>query len=462
MRHLGESKRWRRAALGMVLAIPMVAAACTGGGGTNAVRSGPAARRTIPQPAVPGGVTVAPDSARVDLALPTFSHPTAITNPLFPVAKQRSVLMLGHVDGKPFRTEVTLLPETLIIEWQGMSVRTAVSQYNAFLDGRIDEIAYDYYAQADDGSVWYFGEDVFDFRDGAIVVTEGTWRAGRDGEAAMIMPGHPKVGDVYRSENAPGFVFEEVTVQSVGTTVPGPLGPVSGAMVGRELHSDGTTEDKEFAPGYGEFSTSDGKDLEALAMAVPTDALPGGMPADVSSMTDGALAVLDAADAGAWSKATANAQTVSAAWQRYRSSGDVPTSLRAVQDANVHELTAAVRARRPGAAQTAAIQAARSGFDLQLRFRPAPEVDLARMDLWAAQLVVDVNAHDLGGVGSDQFALDYVRDRVRGVLGTSDLQRVNDALGTIQIALVDEEYVAAAKAARELRATLATATPKAS
>ncbi len=52
------------------------------------------------------------------------------------------------------------------------------------------------YAQADDGSVWYFGEDVFDFRDGAIVVTEGTWLAGRDGPAAMIMPADPQVGDV--------------------------------------------------------------------------------------------------------------------------------------------------------------------------------------------------------------------------------------------------------------------------
>jgi hypothetical protein len=89
--------------------------------------------------------------------------------------------MLGHVEGKPFRTEVTLLPETRIIEWEGQRVETLVSQYNAFLDGRIEEVAYDYYAQADDGSVWYFGEDVFDFMAGAIVVTEGTWLAGRDG-----------------------------------------------------------------------------------------------------------------------------------------------------------------------------------------------------------------------------------------------------------------------------------------
>jgi hypothetical protein len=42
----------------------------------------------------------------------------------------------------------------------------------------------------------------------------------------MIMPAHPKVGDVYRSENIPGLVFEQATVRSVTATVDGPRGPV--------------------------------------------------------------------------------------------------------------------------------------------------------------------------------------------------------------------------------------------
>lgn len=145
------------------------------------------------------------------------------------------------------------LPETRIVEWEGQRIEVTVSQYNAFLGGKIEEVAYDLYAQADDGSVWYFGEEVSDFRDGAIVVTEGTWLAGRDGPAAMIMPGDPQVGDVYRTENAPGFVFEEVTVTSVNETLDGPLGPIEGGMLASELPSDGKTEDKIFAPGYGEF-----------------------------------------------------------------------------------------------------------------------------------------------------------------------------------------------------------------
>jgi hypothetical protein len=75
---------------------------------------------------------VAPESARVDLASPTFSNPTKVSNPLFPISKQASVLLLGRVDGKPFRTEVTLLPETRIIKTE---VKTFGRGYGEFLTG---------------------------------------------------------------------------------------------------------------------------------------------------------------------------------------------------------------------------------------------------------------------------------------------------------------------------------------
>ena len=125
--------------------------------------AGQNAGKAIPQPVVEG-LKLAPDSARVDLNLPKFSNPTKITNPLFPITKQESVLLAGKVNGKAFRTEVTLLPYTRIIQWEGVEIEAAVSQYVAFLDGRIEEVAIDLYAQADDGSVWYLGEDVSDFK----------------------------------------------------------------------------------------------------------------------------------------------------------------------------------------------------------------------------------------------------------------------------------------------------------
>ena len=457
----GRSVRLRRLVLGVTVAF--VAAACTSdsnaasssgsSGSTSGMPTGTGGT-TIRQPIVPASIPVAPESERVDLEMPTFSDPTNITNPLFPVSSQDSVLMLGHVDGKPFRTEVTLLPETQIIEWEGRRVETLVSQYNAFLDGRIQEVAYDYYAQADDGSVWYFGEDVFDFIDGAIVVTEGTWRAGRDGPAAMIMPGDPQVGDVYRTENAPGFVFEEVTVRSVDQTLKGPIGPIEGGLLADELHSDGKIEQKVFAPGYGEYYTAGGGDVEALALAVPTDALEGEVPAELTTLSDGALEIFDAAGSEDWAAASATIRGMEAAWQAYRG-GDVPRLIEPRMAQALSALAGAVGARKATEARDAAIRAARSSLDLQLPYRPQPEIDLARMDLWAAQLLVDEAAGDAAGVGADQFALDYDRDRIRDAVDARDLTRIDTEIGAIQIAVADEDLPAAAAAAGRLRTTLA-------
>ena len=215
------------------------------------------------------------DAGRVDLVAPPFTNSTSVTNPLFPISTLRSAILNGQADGRPLKIETTLLPDTRIVEWSpGQCVRTLVSQFVAFEGGRIQEVALDFYAQADDGSVWYFGEDVFNYRRGVVADTAGSWLAGKEGPAAMIMPARPQVGNVNRPENIPGLVFEEVTVKSTGVTVDGPRGPVQGAIVAGELHDDGTREDKYFAPGYGEFRSAGGGDLEAMALAVPTDAPP--------------------------------------------------------------------------------------------------------------------------------------------------------------------------------------------
>jgi hypothetical protein len=60
----------------------------------------------------------------VDLIMPSFSNPTKVTSPLFEL---RSAVLLGQVDGKPFRSETTLLHDTERIAWNGQVVETLVS-----------------------------------------------------------------------------------------------------------------------------------------------------------------------------------------------------------------------------------------------------------------------------------------------------------------------------------------------
>jgi len=411
------------------------------------------ARETIPQPAVKD-LRTAPASERVDLALPRFSDPTNVTNPLFPVSKQESVLLLGRVDGKPFRTEVTLLPETRIIAWNGQQVETLVSQYVAYLDGLIHEVAYDFYAQDDNGAVWYFGEDVFNFKDGVIADTHGTWIAGKDGPAAMIMPADPQVGDVYRPENIPGFVFEEVTVKAVDQTLEGPLGPVEGGLVIEELHMDGSTEGKTFAPGYGEFFTGGGGDVEALALAVPSDVLSEPTPAELVTLEDGAADVFDAAQSKHWNAARAAIKRMTAAWETV-SAGEVPNRLEPQMSSALEALADGVKGRKPTEVRQGAIDVARWSLDLQLRHRPVAEIDLARFDLWAAQMLVDAAAGDAAAVNGDFFSIDYVRDRIQDTLDEADRTRLNTELEELNGAVADEDLAAVADAARQLRETLA-------
>jgi hypothetical protein len=417
----------------------------------------PSVSRTLAQPpcGTYDGRGCAPPGKRVDLARPSFSNPTRITNPLFPIGRLRSVVLLGHVEGMPFRTETTLLPGSRTVVWDGRPVRVLVYQYVAYLNRRIEEVALDRYAHADDGSVWYFGEDVFDYRNGTIANTEGTWLAGREGPPAMIMPAKPRLGDVFRTENVPGVVFEEVTVKAVGRTVAGPVGPVAGAMMGRELHSDGTGEDKLFAPGYGEFRTAGGGDLEALALAVPANALPGPLPPELRSMTTGAIGILESTRTRDWPAAASTDRRVDAAWHVLRAGRPQPRMVAARMEEALARLASAVQAHRPGRAAQAAIDVTQSALDLELRYRPAAQVDADRFVLHTQQLRVDAAAHDLAGVTGEVAVLEWIRDR----LSVATQGAVDAGLRALRVAADAKNLPAAADQAARLAAHVRALSP---
>ncbi len=458
-------RRPRTIVAGVGLICALAAGACrgsdaSGGGAAGAGREIPQPTRADLEAAGFAELPLAPESDRVDIAEPTFSHPTSVTNPLFPISDLHSVAFSGEVEGKPFHTETTLLPQTRIIEWrEGEQVETLVSQYFAYLDGRIEEVALDYYAQADDGSVWYFGEDLFDFdEEGFAESTEGAWLAGLDGPPAMIMPGDPQVGDVHRAENTPPVAFEEVEVTSIDETFDGPTGPVPGGLVGRELHLDGTFSDKNFAPGYGEFYSDHEGDVEALALAVPTDALDGPTPADLEAVSAGADEAYAAIRSGDWAAALAAVDPLSRSWATYRE-GEVPPWLDTEMTRAQEQLAATVAARDATAAGTAAIDVAQSALDLRLRYERPADMDRARFELWARQIEVDAAAGDRGGVRGDVTTLEFVRDRFAHTLDRPDVIRIDNHLMELRNTVNDDDLPGAGDEARALRDTLADIEP---
>ncbi|HEX6678483.1 MAG TPA: hypothetical protein VF486_26125 [Actinomycetes bacterium] len=454
----GGRRRPATTLLGIGLALALATAACTGSGGSSgAKRAAPATLPPGPSCIKPdsgkGCLPVAPPSKRVDLVRPTFSKPTSITNPLHPAGKLDQVLYGGQVDGEPFRTEFTRLPDSGTIDWNGQSIRTVTWQYLAYQDGRIQELALDQFAQADDGAVWYLGEDVSDYKDGVAYTHEGTWHAGKDGPGAMIMPAHPRVGDVYRTENAPGIVFEEITVKATDRTVPGPSGPISGAMTVQELHTDGKTEDKIFAPGFGEFSTGDAKgDLEAASLAMPTDASPGPVPAQLSSLSDAVREAFDRVGRKDWAGAATATAALTKAWDAAR--GSAPDRLAKQMGRDVDTLAATVKGRKAGQARGAALRVAQNDLDLQLRYQGVAKTDLARLALWTRQLQVDAAADDPGSVVGDATTLGLIHDRVRHALDQSAATDLESQLRKLQVAADNNDVTTAAKAAPALLHTI--------
>jgi hypothetical protein len=356
---------------------------------------------------------LAPASKRVDLVAPTFSsRSTRITNPLFPVSELRSAILLGKLDGAPWRAETTLLPGTETIAWNGMRVKTLRSQFVAYLRGRIFEVAVDRYAQADDGSVWYFGEDAYTYERGRISDREGTWLAGVDGPPAMIMPAHPRVGDVYRTENIPGTVFEQVTIEAVGEAVRGPTGPVQGAITGRELHMDeARLERKTFAPGYGEFFSGGGRTFEATALVVPADAVKAPIPHPLAALARDASRVFLAARARAWPVASAGVARVGRDAGRLRGQA-VPERLAHQLGDAVAALRRAVEKRAWRTSALAALDVAAAGLDVQLRYRPAAAIERGRLSLWTLRRAVDAAAADPPAVRGDAATLRWIRQRL--------------------------------------------------
>lgn len=401
------------------------------------------------------GLPTAPESLRVDLIEPSFTNPTAASNPLFPAGELDRAVLLGRADGEPFRSETTRLPGTQTIIIDGEPVETVISQYVAWVDGRIDEVALDWYGQDDEGNVWYFGEDVFNYEEGVVVDTEGTWRAGEDGPVAMIMPADPQVGNVWRPENACPIVFEEVTALDTNVTVEGPSGPVTGALIVRELHMDGSLEDKTFAPGYGEFSTGSGLNIEALAVAVPADFLGGEVPEDLDDLSDAAESMFGLARRGDWREIASLFEEMEEDWEDYEATG-VPPLLAAEMNDAIEALDEAIAARDRTQARQAAVHIAFAGVDFELRYEERTDIDLDLIEVWSLQLQIDRAAHDRGGIRSDLETIRVIRDRLARPLAG----RIEGDLNALRTAAQAGDEAALSMSVKKLHDTIAELTDR--
>jgi hypothetical protein len=187
-------------------------------------------------------------------AVPGFSSPTTIDNPYLPLSKWKSCELRGRQDdGTRERNTLTRLKRTRAFSVDGPRVETVIIRDRAYEDGRLVEDTLDYFAQADGGTVHYFGEHVDNIRRGRVVDHDGSWLYGRDTDVlGVIMPANPQVGDQWRSEDVPRITIESDRLEETGLRARAGGKFYTGVIrVSEFTQPDGEVEYKLYAPGVG-------------------------------------------------------------------------------------------------------------------------------------------------------------------------------------------------------------------
>ncbi|MGH7850949.1 MAG: hypothetical protein ACREOP_11665, partial [Thermodesulfobacteriota bacterium] len=173
-----------------------------------------------------------------------------IDNGFFPMLVGSETVLEGTDDEGVFvRVETTVPGDTQMVA----GVNTRVLVETEFGDGELTEISRNFYAQAPDGTVCYFGEDVDIFEDGEIVAHDGAWRAGEDGNRPGIqMPGDPEPGMKFQQEFAPGIAEDQTEILALGEEIDVPAGMFSDTLTAEDCNAlDGTMDLKVYVDNIG-------------------------------------------------------------------------------------------------------------------------------------------------------------------------------------------------------------------
>lgn len=212
-----------------------------------------------------GAGTDDPEPTRNDTALPQGDDPveldpdaftTGIDHPYWPM-QPGTRWTYREVDevGETLEVVVTVTSATKQVA-NGVTarvVRDTVTQ-----GGDLVEDTFDWYAQDEQGTVWYLGEDTAEFEDGEITSREGSFEAGVDGaQAGVIMPADPAAGMTYRQEYYEGVAEDNGEVLSVREMADTPAGHFDDALLTKDtvgLEPE-VLEYKLYAPGVGPVLT---------------------------------------------------------------------------------------------------------------------------------------------------------------------------------------------------------------
>ena len=190
-----------------------------------------------------------------------------IDNPFFPLKPGTIYTYEGMTDAGPELNTVEVTHSTRVI----MGVPCVEVIDTVLVGGVLEELTLDWYAQDEDGNVWYFGEDSRQYSGGVQVGTEGSWVAGVGGALPGItMEAHPRVGDIYRQEYLRRVAEDMAEVLSLSGSVAVPYDLFDECVVTKDYSplDRKSIENKWYARGVGcvrsKAKTPDGPEVSVL------------------------------------------------------------------------------------------------------------------------------------------------------------------------------------------------------
>jgi len=173
------------------------------------------------------------------------------SNDFFILEPGYQLVLSGTENGEDLDLQVTVLNDTKIVD----GVATRVVEEREWENGQLIEVSRNFFAFCTETkSVFYFGEEVDDYKDGEIVDHGGAWESGKNGaKAGLMMPGLVILGSAYYQEVAPGVAMDRAVNIKTDVTQTTPSGTFTNCLKVEESTplEEGVKEYKIYAPGVG-------------------------------------------------------------------------------------------------------------------------------------------------------------------------------------------------------------------
>ena len=178
-------------------------------------------------------------------------------NPYFILEPNYRQVLVTNESAAGAELTITVLNETREVN----GTETRVVEERETENGELVEISRNFFAICDEtNSVFYFGEEVDDYENGAIVGHGGAWLAGEgENKAGLIMPGTVLLGAKYYQEIAPNIAVDRAEIIETDGELVVPAGSFDDVLVVAESNplEPGVVELKYYASGVGLLQEED-------------------------------------------------------------------------------------------------------------------------------------------------------------------------------------------------------------